>query len=49
MQFREHPYFVELDTSYRNRKGDPGPRFLSAVRARLGDLPLAGLPDGASR
>jgi N-acetyl-anhydromuramyl-L-alanine amidase AmpD len=43
MQFRDHPYYVELDSSYRNRKGDPGARFMQRVRAELADLALAGL------
>jgi hypothetical protein len=43
MQFRANPYYVERDPSYRNSKDDPGPRFMAAVRARLGDLHLAGL------
>lgn len=38
------PWFVELDPTYRNRKGDPGPRFLAKVRAAIADLPLAGPP-----
>lgn len=43
MQFRANPYYIERDPSYRNSKDDPGPRFMAAVRARLGDLHLAGL------
>jgi hypothetical protein len=38
------PWFVELDPSYRNRKGDPGPRFMAKVRAAVADLGLAGPP-----
>jgi N-acetyl-anhydromuramyl-L-alanine amidase AmpD len=44
MQFRDHPYFVELDARYRNDKPDPGPRFMQRVRAGVADLKLAGLP-----
>lgn len=43
MQFRANPYFVERDPAYRNSKPDPGARFMSRVRAELGDLHLAGL------
>jgi N-acetyl-anhydromuramyl-L-alanine amidase AmpD len=42
MGFRKHAYFVELDPTYRNDKGDPGAAFMAKVRARLGDLALAG-------
>ena len=38
------PWFVELDPTYRNRKGDPGPRFMAKVRAAVADLNLAGPP-----
>jgi N-acetylmuramoyl-L-alanine amidase len=41
MGFRGHPYYVELDGSYANRKGDPGPRFMTRVREQLADLALA--------
>jgi N-acetyl-anhydromuramyl-L-alanine amidase AmpD len=41
---RAHPYWLERDASYRNRKSDPGPAFLAQVRARLGDLALEGPP-----
>ena len=34
-------WFVERVRGYRNAKGDPGARFMAAVRARLGDHPLA--------
>lgn len=34
--------YVERDPKYRNDKPDPGARFMSAVRARLADLALAG-------
>lgn len=43
MEFRDHPYFVERDPKYRNRKGDPGPAFMARVRERVADLGLAGL------
>jgi N-acetyl-anhydromuramyl-L-alanine amidase AmpD len=46
MSFRAHPYYVERDAGYRNRKSDPGPRFLAAVRAEVADLGLAGLSPG---
>lgn len=55
MQFRAHPYFVERDAGYRNRKPDPGARFMAAVRAELAaapaERPLAGLtePSAPSR
>ena len=39
-----HPYFVELDPKYRNRKGDPGNDFMRAVRAKISDLKLEGPP-----
>ena len=39
-----HPYFVERDPAYRNRKGDPGDAFLRAVRRQVADLGLAGAP-----
>ncbi|MEZ4366464.1 MAG: peptidoglycan recognition family protein [Kofleriaceae bacterium] len=38
------PAFVERDPSFRNRKPDPGPRFMEAVRARVADLGLDGAP-----
>ncbi len=43
LKFRGHPYYVERVAGYRNRKGDPGARFLGLVRAELGDLSLRGL------
>jgi hypothetical protein len=43
MKFRDHPYFVERDASYRNAKGDPGAEFMARVRERVADLGLAGL------
>ena len=41
---RRHPYWLERDASYRNRKSDPGRGFLRQVRARLSDLALEGPP-----
>lgn len=38
------PWFVEHVKGYRNAKGDPGARFMTAVRAALGDSPLAQPP-----
>jgi hypothetical protein len=43
MKFRDHPYFVELDPTYKNDKGDPGAAFMARVRERVADLKLAGL------
>ena len=43
MRFRKHPYFVEREAGYRNEKDDPGDAFMSAVRAKVADLKLAGL------
>jgi N-acetyl-anhydromuramyl-L-alanine amidase AmpD len=43
MQFRAHPYYVELDPAYRNSKGDPGGAFMKRVRERVAELGLAGL------
>jgi hypothetical protein len=34
------PWFVERDPKYRNRKPDPGDRFMRAVRAKIADLGL---------
>jgi len=42
------PWFVERVRGYRNAKGDPGPRFMTAVRAQLGDSPLATPPVAAT-
>lgn len=39
-----HPYFVERDPKYRTRKADPGPGFMSKVRAKVADLGLEGPP-----
>jgi hypothetical protein len=33
-------WFVERDPTYRNKKPDPGDRFMAAVRAKLSDLSL---------
>lgn len=44
LAFEGHPYFQEREPDYRTRKGDPGPAFMQAVRAELGDLALAGPP-----
>ncbi|HUQ05616.1 MAG TPA: peptidoglycan recognition family protein [Kofleriaceae bacterium] len=38
-------WFVERDPTYRNKKPDPGPRFMAAVRARIADLRLDGPDD----
>lgn len=38
------PWFVERVRGYRNAKGDPGARFMAAVRAQLGDSPVAAPP-----
>lgn len=35
-----HPYFLERDPKYRNRKPDPGPNFMKKVRALVSDLNL---------
>jgi N-acetylmuramoyl-L-alanine amidase len=43
MQFREHPYYVERDPTYKNDKGDPGARFMTRVRTLVEDLHLAAL------
>ena len=42
------PWFVELDPRYRNRKGDPGARFMTAVRARVAELGLRGPLDAGT-
>jgi N-acetylmuramoyl-L-alanine amidase len=41
--FRDHPYFVERDATYRNSKPDPGASFMARVRKAVDDLKLAGL------
>ncbi len=43
MRFRKHPYFVERQAGYRNEKDDPGDAFITAVRAQVADLKVAGL------
>lgn len=43
MQFRDHPYYVELDPAYKNSKGDPGAAFMARVRQKLADLKLSAL------
>lgn len=42
MKFRDHPYYFERDPTYRSIKRDPGPRFMSRVRAMVEDVKLAG-------
>ena len=45
MEYRQlegHPYFLELDPKYRNRKPDPGAEFMKKVRELVGDLGLKG-------
>lgn len=39
-----HPYFLERELAYRNRKPDPGPAFMHKVRAQVADLHLQGPP-----
>jgi N-acetylmuramoyl-L-alanine amidase len=49
MEYRRmegHPYFLELDPKYRNRKPDPGAAFMTEVRALVTDLKLQGPPAG---
>ena len=43
-QREAHPYFEELDPTYRTRKSDPGDAFMGLVRAGLIDLGLEGPP-----
>lgn len=43
-QMEHHPYFLELDPKYRNRKPDPGAEFMKKVRALVEDLKLQGPP-----
>jgi N-acetylmuramoyl-L-alanine amidase len=43
-RFEGGPLWRELDASYRTEKLDPGKRFMSAVRAGVADLRLAGPP-----
>jgi N-acetylmuramoyl-L-alanine amidase len=45
MEYRQmegHPYFLERDPKYRNRKPDPGAEFMNKVRAKVADLKLQG-------
>lgn len=42
--FEGHPYFKEREADHRTYRGDPGPAFMAAVRAALGDLGLLGPP-----
>lgn len=47
MEYRQmegHPYFLELDPKYRNRKPDPGAEFMKKVRELVADLNLQGPP-----
>jgi N-acetylmuramoyl-L-alanine amidase len=49
MEYRQmegHPYFLELDPKYRNRKPDPGAEFMKKVRELVADLKLSGAPTG---
>jgi hypothetical protein len=43
-RMESHPYFQELDPTYRTAKSDPGEAFMASVRARLSDLGLEGPP-----
>ncbi len=43
MKFRQHPYYLERDPTYKNEKSDPGDAFMARVRARVADLKLSGL------
>ncbi len=43
MRFRDHPYYVERDPSYKNDKPDPGEAFMARVRAEVADLKLTGV------
>jgi N-acetylmuramoyl-L-alanine amidase len=42
-----HAYWLELDPDYRNRKPDPGARFMKQLRAELADLELEEPPPAA--
>ncbi len=42
--FEGHPYFRETDPKYRTTKPDPGPEFMTKLRAQLTDLHLQGPP-----
>jgi hypothetical protein len=48
MRFRDHAYYVELDKTYKNEKGDPGAAFMARVRERVADLKLSGLQEASS-
>jgi N-acetyl-anhydromuramyl-L-alanine amidase AmpD len=48
MKFRDHPYYVERDPTYKNEKDDPGDRFMARVRERVDDLKLAGVTSSAA-
>ncbi len=50
MQFRANPMFVERDATYSNDKPDPDAAFMTALRERVADLPLAGIqgPDASA-
>lgn len=39
-----HPYFRELDPTFRTVKSDPGPEFMARVREGVADLGLLGPP-----
>jgi N-acetylmuramoyl-L-alanine amidase len=41
-RMRSHAYYVEKDPAYRDDHDDPGERFMTSVRAKLGDLALQG-------
>jgi N-acetylmuramoyl-L-alanine amidase len=43
MKFEQHPYYLERDPKYRNKKPDPGAAFMKQVRAQLTDVKLQGL------
>jgi N-acetyl-anhydromuramyl-L-alanine amidase AmpD len=40
-----HAYWLERDPGYRNRKPDPGARFMGKLRAELADLSLLAPPE----
>lgn len=43
-----HPYFRELDSTFRTVKVDPGPEFMARVREGVADLGLQGPPEPPS-
>jgi N-acetyl-anhydromuramyl-L-alanine amidase AmpD len=43
--FEGHPLWLELDSTYRTEKVDPGERFMTAVRDAVADLNLKGPED----